>query len=247
MEEIWRNIKGYENDCKISNLGKVMFLHYYSKNKSGSRIIIKDNSTLSKNIGGYFCIKSSKKDERVDISVHRAVAQAFPEICGEWFEGCVVHHIDGNKENNAATNLIVITEEEHQAIHSNDGVTYKKVSTKLKGYKKTEEHIRKIMESRRSYKGEGSPWYGKKHTEESKEKNRQAHLGKHPSETTRKKMSDNSSNKKPVIAVKDGCVVKEFASIKEGADYFGLHPQNINQVLKGRGKRCGGYEWKYAS
>ena len=247
MEEIWKDISGYEGLYQVSNLGRAMFLHYYSKSKSGGRIVIKDNSSLSKNCRGYYCIKSNKKDERVDIAIHRAVARAFPEICGEWFEGCVVHHIDGNKENNAATNLMVITEEEHQAIHSNDGVTYKNVSTKLKGHKKTEEHIRKIMESRRSYDGEGNPFFGKTHSEETKIKLKNANLGKHPSETTRKKMSDNSSNKKPVIAVKDGCVVKEFASIKEGADYFGLHPQNINQVLKGRGKRCGGYEWKYVS
>ena len=37
--------------------------------------------------------------------------------------------------------------------------------------------------------GEKNPFYGKHHTEENKEKNRQAHLGKHHSEKTKKKMS----------------------------------------------------------
>lgn len=48
------------------------------------------------------------------------VAYAFPEICGEWFEGCVVHHIDGDKTNNNATNLMVLSKEEHRKLH--DGI-----------------------------------------------------------------------------------------------------------------------------
>ena len=49
--------------------------------------------------------------------VHQEVAKAFPEICGEWFEGCEVHHKDGNSQNNEATNLIVCTKEQHWEYH----------------------------------------------------------------------------------------------------------------------------------
>lgn len=45
------------------------------------------------------------------------MANAYPEICGEWFDGCEVHHIDGNKENDAATNLKVMSKEEHHRLH----------------------------------------------------------------------------------------------------------------------------------
>ena len=48
------------------------------------------------------------------------MARAFPEICGEWYEGCEVHHIDGNKENDSAENLKVMSYEEHHRLH--DGV-----------------------------------------------------------------------------------------------------------------------------
>lgn len=41
------------------------------------------------------------------IKVSHLVAQAFPEICGEWFDGCDVDHIDTNRLNNNATNLRV--------------------------------------------------------------------------------------------------------------------------------------------
>lgn len=248
MEEIWREIKGFESLYKISNLGKAMFLKYNCKGKKyQGKIVVKDNSTLSKNSKGYFCIKSGKKDERIEIMIHRAVAQAFPEICGEWFEGCVVHHKDGNKENNNADNLIVITEEKHLAIHATDGKTYLKVSNALKGKEKTKEHIRKIIENRRSYSGEGNPFFGKTHSEKTIEKLRIANTGKKASEETKRKMSESSTIKRKVVALKNGVVVKEFESIKEGANHFGLHPQNISQVLSGRCLHCGGYEWKYVS
>ena len=45
------------------------------------------------------------------------VAKAFPEICGEWFEGAVVHHKDFNKTNNCPENLIVLSPSEHSKLH----------------------------------------------------------------------------------------------------------------------------------
>lgn len=46
------------------------------------------------------------------------IAKAFPEICGEWFEGCHVHHKDGNRSNNAPSNLICLSPQEHHRIHN---------------------------------------------------------------------------------------------------------------------------------
>lgn len=65
--------------------------------------------------GGYYGINLKGKHNR--ISVHRLIAKAFPEICGEWFDDCEVHHLDGNKENNRADNLKVLTKEEHYKLH----------------------------------------------------------------------------------------------------------------------------------
>lgn len=52
--------------------------------------------------------------------LHVLIARAYPEICGEWFDGAVVHHKDRNKDNNDPHNLIVLTKEEHDEIHKND-------------------------------------------------------------------------------------------------------------------------------
>lgn len=59
------------------------------------------------------------------------VAKAFPEICGEWFDGAVVHHKDFNKLNNVPENLIVLTQSEHAALHyDTQPVTFKKCTEK---------------------------------------------------------------------------------------------------------------------
>lgn len=41
------------------------------------------------------------------VKVSHLVAQAFPEICGEWVEGCDVDHIDTDRFNHRADNLRV--------------------------------------------------------------------------------------------------------------------------------------------
>lgn len=40
----------------------------------------------------------------------RLVAKAFPEICGEWFEGCVVNHRNKNKTDDRASNIEVCSQ-----------------------------------------------------------------------------------------------------------------------------------------
>ena len=95
-----------------------------------------------------------------------------------------VHHIDGNVENNDISNLIVLSLEKHLSLH-HKGIKRKpltsehknKISLKLKGRKKTFEHIQKVAEAN---KGKVMPikvrekisnsLKGVKHTEERKRK-----------------------------------------------------------------------------
>ena len=87
MEE-WRIIEGHE----VSNLGNT-----------------KEKKRLNM---GYEIICSG-----LGFPVHILVAKAFPEICGKWFKGCVVHHKDRNKLNNRADNLVVLSVSEHRREH----------------------------------------------------------------------------------------------------------------------------------
>lgn len=92
-------------------------------------------------------------------------------------------------------------------------------------------------------------------SEETKEKLRKANLGKTQSIETKIKRSE--SNKQSLKGNKNGnkrvvCidkvtleVVKEFESLKQASEFYGIHPSCITGVLKGRRKTTCGYYWKY--
>ena len=63
------------------------------------------------------------------------VAQHHPEICGEWFEGCEVHHIDLDRTNDKPENLICLSKEEHHKLHAE---LWRKRGTKVTAYKNGE-------------------------------------------------------------------------------------------------------------
>ena len=59
-----------------------------------------------------------------EMAVHIIIAKNYPEICGEWFDGAVVHHINGLKYDNRPENLKVMSREEHNVWHSNTKIIY---------------------------------------------------------------------------------------------------------------------------
>lgn len=92
MKEELRDIEGFEN-YKVSNMGYVLNV---KRNKVLKPVIT---------IGGYERVDLCKNKKRSARNIHRLVSFAFPEICGEYFEGAEVDHLDGNKRNNKADNL----------------------------------------------------------------------------------------------------------------------------------------------
>lgn len=130
MEEIWKDIPGFEGRYQASNLGNIRSLNYARTGK------IK-NMTLLKATNGYLFFNYNTKH----ISVSRSVAKTFPEICGEWFEGCCVDHINTIRTDNRAENLRVCTMKENQ----NNPLTKKH----LKKYSTEEERIKAKKESKK--------------------------------------------------------------------------------------------------
>jgi len=106
MEEIWKDIKGYEDKYRISNLGRVMSL----KNKFGNRELILRQYTSN----GY-CHFTMCKDSKLKMSrTHQIVAQTFIENPDN---KPYVNHIDGDKRNNFVENLEWCTAKEN-VIHA---------------------------------------------------------------------------------------------------------------------------------
>ena len=89
IEEIFKDIAGFEGLYQVSNLGRVKTL------KSGK---IKATG----NCRGYLYVTLSKNSIYKSYSVHRLVAQAFLENPDNLPQ---VNHIDQNKQNNKVSNL----------------------------------------------------------------------------------------------------------------------------------------------
>lgn len=95
MEEVWKDIKGYEDLYQVSNYGNVRSLNY---NKTGKTRILR---TITNN-SGYIQVGLHKSGNMKLCTVHRLVAQAFipnPDNLS------IVNHKDYTKTNNTCDNL----------------------------------------------------------------------------------------------------------------------------------------------
>lgn len=98
MEEIWKDIKGYEGLYQVSSFGRV-------KSFLCSRVkILKPGES-----NGYAVVGLRKFNKSKTFLVHKLVAVAFlnHEPCGHRL---VVDHIDDNKLNNRVENLQITTQ-----------------------------------------------------------------------------------------------------------------------------------------
>lgn len=119
MEELWKPIIGYEDYYEISNLGNVRSIDRcveVSGDKPQKKYNLKSKEIKQNTLFGYKICALYKNGKGHNIRVHRYVAMLF---CPDYFDGCEVHHIDGNRSNNIYTNLKCISKTEHLIEHGN--------------------------------------------------------------------------------------------------------------------------------
>lgn len=119
-------------------------------------------------------------------------------------------------------------------------------------YKRTEKTRKKISEA---LSGEKAYWYGKHHSEESKKRISDNHadfsgekhpmFGKHHSEETKKKMSESRGVNGILQFSKEGEFIAEYPSLHEASRITGCNKGNICSCCKGKLKSAGGFIWKY--
>lgn len=138
MKEIWRPVVGYEGHYEISNLGRVKSL------KFGREKILKLYARVSTDCDyKRLFVVLSKDCVETQFYVHKLVAAAFPDICGHYFEGAEIDHIDGDATNNEATNLRFVT---HTANMNNPHFIERKKKSQS-GKRLSQETKRKIKEA----------------------------------------------------------------------------------------------------
>lgn len=164
MEEIWKDVVGYEGYYQVSNLGRVRSLDRIASN--GRKIKGKILSTKANTPPYYPRVSLSVNGKMKLVQVHRLVAQAFvynpdPEHKTQ------VGHKDESRTNNRADNLEWVTPKEN----SNMPLHRKRVSKANEGKVLSAETKSKISLSQKGkYKGEKNPFYNKHHTNEAKKK-----------------------------------------------------------------------------
>ena len=221
LNEEWRDIKNYEGLYQVSNYGRIRSVdrfvyNYRSKNGKAlikGKILKQSLDNTNKEIGYYFVIFSDRKHYKV----HRLVAFAFPEICGEWFEGAECNHKNEIKTDNRAINLEWVTH--NYNIHY--GTAIERKGNKLKGHIVSDETKRKIVKRRR----ENNSY---KHTQE-----------------TINRIKETRNRKIVLQFSKDGYFIKEYSSLVEAAYLNNYSFGNISSCCRGKTKTAYGYIWKF--
>ena len=112
MEEIWKDIDGYEGKYQVSDLGRVRSMPRVALDTKGRRQQVKGIILKPNDRKGYDSVRL-RDNGRYDVfSVHRLVGMAF--VPG-YFDGAVINHKDENPKNNRADNLewVTISENNH--------------------------------------------------------------------------------------------------------------------------------------
>ena len=110
MQEIWKDIKGYEGLYQVSNLGRV------KRTNPGNRVVSADGTLKpTRRQHGYLGVMLYGKGGHATrgfkhCSVHRLVAEAFIPNPNGYAE---VNHIDEDKTNNRVDNLEWVTHQQN--------------------------------------------------------------------------------------------------------------------------------------
>lgn len=110
MPEEWKDVEGYEGRYQVSNKGRIRSVDRWSVVNGGKFLRKGRVFSLHPDRYGYITVALNKKEggSAKHFRVHRLVAKAF---IGD--SNMDVDHIDGNRSNNAVTNLRYVTPREN--------------------------------------------------------------------------------------------------------------------------------------
>lgn len=111
MQEVWKDIPGYEGIYQVSNMGRVLSVKFGPKSVAVPLRQTPKIMSASRSSSGYFHVQLYKGGKSSTKLIHRLVAEAFipnPDNLPQ------INHRDGNKANNRFDNLEWVTVSENQ-------------------------------------------------------------------------------------------------------------------------------------
>ena len=131
---------------------------------------------------------------------------------------------------------------------NDNGYNICKEAGTTRGRKRPPEEMKGLSDFNKTRIGELNHFYGKKHSKESKQKQREAKLGKKQSKETIEKRTENTDYTKRYRCVKQidlvtGNVINIFESITEANSITGVGISGISQVANKRTCKRGEKEW----
>ena len=163
MQEIWKDVIGYEGYYKVSNLGNVMQCEVYT-NLNGKPYTRHEKIKKQSERGGYLCVGLSKDGISKTYFVHQLVAKAFiPNDKPDVFN--CVNHKDEDKKNNRVDNL----EWCDRAYNDNYGTRNERLSISGKKWHLNNKELYHQRCKDNAKCGELNPFYGKHHTQKTRD------------------------------------------------------------------------------
>lgn len=92
-----------------------------------------------------------------------------------------------------------------------------------------------------TFLGKENPFYGKKHTDETRQKMKEAWTEERKEQL--RLMA--KTRKQYTVKVRNVDTGEVFDSVKKAAEKYGLKDTHISRVCKGKRKTTGGFKWEY--
>lgn len=110
MEEIWKDVPGYEGKYSVSTLGRVKSYDGFRKINHGALQPFKGRILNATSNKLYHAVMFTENGKLKNVRVHQWVARTFIPNPNNYKE---INHIDGNKKNNKVENLEWCTRQEN--------------------------------------------------------------------------------------------------------------------------------------
>ena len=244
MEEVWKDIKGFEGRYQVSNMGRVRGLDRWTNNERPRFVkgkILKPtiNKKEHSKFGYYHVSLSDGNRNYTHYEVHRLVALHF--VPG-YKEGLVVNHINEYSLDNRAENLEWCTPGYNLAY--SDVVAWKRKP--LYQYDLDGNFIKKHECGRQAEKELGFSITHAVYTS----KRGYTHgflfsLEPHTKEYWNKVTKENKGSRQRVAQYDEkGNEIARYNTVTNAAKEFGVSPNAISRCCHGRSKSAAGYIWK---